>query len=295
MRNALGKGLSALIPEQEPQKQYQEGIPETSIHLTVALEKIRANRFQPRKNFDNARLAELAESIKEHGLAQPIIVSKNDHDSGFELIAGERRLRACELAGLKEVEVIVRKANSDKQRLAISLVENLQREDLNAIEEALGYLRLMKEFNINQTELTKVVGKSKSAISNTLRLLELPDNIQNAINDGSITEGHARALLMVDSDDRRQLLLKNIIEQKLSVRDAEDMARGLSTEDPDSATRKKHITAKSADIKNIETSLQHALGTKVDIRTKKDLNKGSITIHFYSIDDFEKIVNTLKK
>jgi len=295
MRNALGKGLSALIPEQEQQAQPQAGITEASSHLIVAIEKIRANRFQPRKNFDDARLAELAESIKEHGLAQPIIVSQNDHDSGFELIAGERRLRACELAGLKEVEVIVRKANSDKQRLAISLVENLQREDLNAVEEALGYLRLMKEFNINQTELTKVVGKSKSAISNTLRLLELPDNIQNAINDGSITEGHARALLMTGSDDRRQLLLKNIIEQKLSVRDAEDMARGLSAGDSDSTIRKRHKTAKSADVKNIETSLQHVLGTKVDIRTKKDLNKGSITIHFYSIDDFDKIVNILKK
>ena len=212
MRNALGKGLSALIPEQEQQNQDPAVITEAPSHLIVAIEKISANRFQPRKNFDDARLAELAESIKEHGLAQPIIVSKNDHDSGFELIAGERRLRACELAGLKEVEVIVRKANSDKQRLAISLVENIQREDLNAVEEALGYLRLMKEFNINQTELTKVVGKSKSAISNTLRLLELPDNIQNAINDGSITEGHARALLMADSDDKRQLLLKNIIE-----------------------------------------------------------------------------------
>jgi len=265
--------------------------------ITVPIDKIRANRYQPRKNFDQEKLAELAASIKENGLAQPIIVSYDEQNGSYELIAGERRLRACELAGIKEIEVIVRTGHTDKQRLAISLVENLQREDLNSIEAALGYLRLMKEFQISQTELTKVVGKAKSSISNTLRLLELPDNIQKAIHDGSITEGHARAILMVDDDSKKQELLNKIVENGLSVRDAEDLARAVGgIENRDVKIRKSHKkSAKSADVREIETALQHHLGTKVDIRTSKEASKGVISIHFYSLTDFDKIVNILKK
>jgi ParB family chromosome partitioning protein len=206
-------------------------------------------------------------------------------------------LRACELAGIKEIEVIVRNGQTEKQRLAIALVENLQREDLNAIEAALGYLRLMKEFHISQTELTKVVGKAKSSISNTLRLLDLPDNIQKAIHDGTITEGHARAILMVSEDLKKQDLFNNIVENGLSVRDSEDLARAAcgtinSNEDNRKIYKK---SAKSADIKSIETALQHHLGTKIDIKTKKDQAKGVISIHFYSLTDFDKLINILKK
>jgi ParB family chromosome partitioning protein len=282
MRKALGRGLAALIPTVEPIRQeHPQGRPAPG-PITVPIDKIRANRYQPRKNFDKEKLAELASSIKEHGLAQPIIVSHDSDNGGYELIAGERRLRACELAGLKEVEVIIRDGHTDKQRLAISLVENLQREDLNAIEAALGYLRLMKEFQISQTELTKVVGKAKSSISNTLRLLELPDNIQKSIHDGNITEGHARAILMIDDDGKKQDLLKRIVENGLSVRDAEDLARAaIGIDGDDIKIRKRHIkSSKSADIKAIETALQHHLGTKVDIRTKKEASKGLIAIHF---------------
>lgn len=297
MRQALGRGLAALIPAAEPvQAEPAQDRPAPG-PVTVPIDKIRANRFQPRKNFNKEKLAELAASIKEHGLAQPIIVSHDEQNGGYELIAGERRLRACELAGLKEIEVIIRTGHTDKQRLAVSLVENLQREDLNAIEAALGYLRLMKEFQISQTELTKVVGKAKSSISNTLRLLELPDNIQNAIHDGLITEGHARAILMVDEESKKQELMTRIVANGLSVRDAEDLARAACgfTRDVEE-TRKKHKKpAKSADIKAIETELQHHIGTKVDIRTKKDASKGFVTIHFYSLTDFDKIVNILKK
>ncbi|MDD5628794.1 MAG: ParB/RepB/Spo0J family partition protein [Elusimicrobia bacterium] len=297
MRQALGRGLAALIPAAEPEQTGQAKDIQAPGPVKVPIDKIRANRFQPRKNFDQDKLAELAETIKEHGLSQPIIVSRDEQNGGYELIAGERRLRACQLAGFVEIEAIVRTGYTDKQRLAVSLVENLQRENLNAIEAALGYLRLMKEFQISQTELTKVVGKAKSSISNTLRLLELPDNIQKAIHDGQISEGHARAILMVDDDSKKQALLNKIIEDGLSVRDAEDLARvvcGIAKEAADK--RKRHTKqAKSADIRDIESALQHHIGTKVEIRTKKDSSKGVITLHFYSLTDFDKLINILKK
>ena len=299
MRKALGRGLAALIPVEEPAVQDKAlGHQDHQVPgpVIVPIEKIRANRYQPRKHFEKEKLAELAATISEHGLAQPLIVSPDDQ-GGYELIAGERRLRACELAGLKEVEVVVRHGLTDKQRLTVSLIENLQREDLNAVEAALGYLRLMKEFQINQTELTKVVGKSKSAVSNTLRLLELPENIQRAIQEGDISEGHARAILMVDGEAKKQELFKKVLENGLSVRDAEDLARfmlGYSEDDGESKKRLKK-SAKSADIRAIETALQHHLGTKVDIRTKKDASKGMIGIHYYSLSDFDKIINLLKK
>jgi len=294
MRRALGKGLAALIPIDTPEPiENSAAAPAQGKPILIPIQDIRANRFQPRKTFDPDRLAELSASIAEHGLAQPIIVCR-DEQNGYELIAGERRLRACQMAGLKEVEAIVRTDQSDKQRLALSLVENLQREDLNAIEAALGYLRLMKEFQISQTELTQVVGKSKSAISNTLRLLELPEHIQKAVQSGQITEGHARAILMVDDSIGQHELLKRILADNLSVRETETLARAVLPDDEESPA-KKQKTNKSADIISIESTLQHSLGTKVDIRTKKDPTKGSITIHFYSLSDFDKLLNILEK
>lgn len=294
MRQALGKGLDALLPkstERLPNAQSNEPI-------KIPIDKIRPNHLQPRKHFDPEHLSELAASIKEHGLAQPILVSYDGAFKSYELIAGERRLRASELAGLKEIEVIVRNPKSDKERLALALIENIQRKDLNPIEEALGYLRLMKEAQINQTELTRIIGKSKSALSNTLRLLELPENIQNALQYAQISEGHARALLMIENPVEKQRLFTKILEQKLSVRDAEDLARDLKgggnfNEENPGAT--KQAKEKSADIKTLETNLQQVLGTKVEIRTKKDPASGKITIHFYSLSDFDKIVKTIIK
>jgi ParB family chromosome partitioning protein len=299
MRKALGRGLAALIPtiESGPVQQGQPQELPVSGTAMVPIDKIRANRYQPRKHFDKEKLSELASSIKEHGLAQPVIVSADENNGGYELIAGERRLRACELAGMKEIEVIVRSGNTEKQRLAVALVENLQREDLNSIEAALGYLRLMKEFQISQTELTKVVGKSKSSISNTLRLLDLPDNIKNAIHDGSISEGHARAILMVNEESKKQEIFNKIVENGLSVRDSEDLARlacGYVCGD-DKIIKIHKKSSKSSDIKAIETALQHHLGTKVDIKTKAESSKGIISIHFYSFTDFDKLINILKK
>ena len=292
MRKALGRGLDALIPASAA---VTVGAERNGGTMMVPIEKIRANHLQPRKYFDAEKLSELSASIKEHGLAQPILVSYDRPSDTYEIIAGERRLRACELAGLREVEVVVRTPDSDKQRLAIALIENLQREGLNPIEEALGYLRLMREFNISQTELTKVIGRSKSAISNNLRLLELSEEIQKSIEFGQLTEGHARALLMVDNPLARHKLFVAIRENKLSVRQAEDAARGLSNGEAERPTLPRRKADKAADIKSVESDLQRCLGTKVEIRTKKDPTKGTVTVHFYSLDDFDKVINLLKK
>lgn len=289
MRQALGRGLDALIP-----KSSNAAAPAAA--LKIPLSKIKPNRLQPRKSFDSESLSQLASSIKEHGLAQPVLVSFDSATDSYELIAGERRLRATELAGLKEIDAIVKNPGSDKERLALALIENLQREDLSPMDEALGYTRLMKEASINQTELGQFVGKSKSAISNTLRLLDLPENIQKALQFGRLTEGHARAILSVSNSIDKQRIFSIILERSLSVRDSEDLARKLSgkpgSDDPEKNTRSQK-PEKSADVKSLETSLQHKLGTKVEIKTTRNPNRGRITIHYYSLPEFEKLVNIL--
>lgn len=292
MRKALGRGLDALIPSAPQIQKIAEG----GRPLSVPIEKVRPNHLQPRKFFDAERLSELASSIKKHGLAQPLLVSYDKVSDTYEIIAGERRLRAAELAGLREVPVIVREPESDLQRLELALIENLQREDLNAIEAALGYLRLMKEFRVSQTELGAVVGKSKAAISNTLRLLELPEDIQKAVEFGQITEGHARALLMVQDPVLRKQIFNAILEQRLSVRQTEDLARQAPPSDGAQARRPgRPRRVKPADIRDLEESLSQSLGTKVEIKVKKDPTKGSLIVHFFSLDELDKIVKLLKK
>jgi len=297
-RKALGRGLSALIPA-APAPVSSGSLPpvETGL-IKVALEKIRPNHLQPRKNFDPQELSELASSIQQHGLAQPIVVSYDTATRSYELIAGERRLRATQLAGLRDIEVVVRQPKDDKQRLALTLIENLQRSDLNPIEVALGYLRLMKEFGINQSELGKEVGKSKSAISNTLRLLELAEEIQKSLSFGQISEGHGRALLSITDPNLRHAVFKKILEGKLSVREAEAMAKQVEAGEPSAADEpkdKKKAPPKPADLRALEETLQRDLGTKVVIRSKKNPSKGTIILHYFSFDDFERIVNVLKK
>jgi ParB family chromosome partitioning protein len=293
MRKALGRGLDALIPAAAA----VENTTTAPSPLRVPLSKIRPNHLQPRRFFDPEKLAELSASIKEHGLAQPIVVSYDKSSDTYELIAGERRLRATELAGFKDVEVVVRTPRDDEQRLALALIENLQREDLNPIEEALGYLRLMKEFHISQTDLGRVVGKAKSTISNTLRLLELPSDMQKAIEQSRLSEAHGRALLMVRDAVERQRLFERALEQNLSVREMLELARqieaGLTLVQPSAPAIKP--LERPADLIAVENDLQQTLGTKVEIRTGKDPKKGSITIHFFSLDDFDNIVKTLKK
>lgn len=291
-RKALGKGLAALIQD--------TSLPTAPIEnkdrvFTIQIDRVRANHLQPRRYFNPVALSELAASIKEHGLAQPIIVSHDEAAGVYELIAGERRLRACELAGLKEVEAIVRVPASDKKRLELALIENIQREDLNAIELALGYLRLVNEFGITQTDIAKQLGKAKSTISNTLRLLDLPEKVQKAVQIGQLSEGHARALLQVQDHVELIKLFHLTVSQNLSVRDVEDCAhRILGGENLSEHRGTLAPVKKPADIAALEQALQHKLGTKVEIQTRKDPTRGKIVVHFYNLNDFDKIVGILK-
>lgn len=296
-RKALGRGLSALIPSTPAPAPAASmpSSPEGGISR-VPVDKIRPNHLQPRRHFEPEALSELAASIKQHGLAQPIVVSYDSASRSYELIAGERRWRATQLAGLKEIDVVVREPRDEKHRMALTLIENLQRADLNPIEIALGYLRLMKEFAINQTALAEEMGKSKAAISNTLRLLELSDEIQKALQFAQITEGHGRALLGIDDPNLRHAVFQKVLSDKLSVRETESLAREMEAGPvPVEVKEGKKSAPKPADLKAIEDSLQQSLGTKVVIRSKKNGAKGTIAISYFSYEDFDRLMNILKK
>jgi len=298
-RKALGRGLSALIPTAPEAPAAPIGAPvKDGQPLKIPIDKIRPNHLQPRRHFDPEALSELSASIKQHGLAQPIVVSYDATTRSYELIAGERRWRASQLAGHSEIDVVVREPKDDRQRMALALIENLQRADLNPIEVALGYLRLMKEFGINQSELGTEVGKSKSAISNTLRLLELAEEIQKALQFGQISEGHGRALLMIGDPNLRHGAFQRILENKLSVRETEALAKQLEAGElpaPAEDAPRKLAAQKPADLRALEENLQQVLGTKIVIRTKKNPAKGTVTIHFFSFDDFDRIIKVIKK
>lgn len=286
MRQALGKGIDALFTKVQNNNFSEETVQK------IPVASIRPNRWQPRHDFDETALAELAHSIKEHGLLQPINVFQ-DSDGGFEIIAGERRWRACKAAGLKEIDAIVKKGLTDHQKYGLTLIENIQREDLNAIETARGYKHLMDEFDVSQTEIGKKLGKSKSAVSNTLRLLELDDEMQKAIQSGALKEGHARALLAIPDRDRRKEAYHKILTDKSSVRDVEDFARGFHARRPRAKTAAARH--KSPEVLDIESRLEKHLGTKLEIVPGASQQNGKIIIHYYSLDDFDRITRILKK
>ena len=300
-RKALGRGLSALIPAAPAPvpaaPAYPPAYPTAGGVIKVPVDKIRPNHLQPRRHFDPEALAELGSTIKQYGLAQPISVSYDLATRSYELIAGERRWRASQLAGLTEIDVVILQPLDEKHRMALTLIENLQRADLNPIEVALGYLRLMREFGINQTALAEEVGKSKATISNTLRLLELSDDIQKALQFGQVSEGHGRALLTISDPNLRHAVFQKLLANKLSVRETEALAREMEAGPGlgETPARDKKPTAKPADLRALEESLQQTLGTKVVIHTKKIGSKGSIQIHFYSFEDFDRILKVLKK
>lgn len=276
---ALGKGLGALIPEFETVGERK--------FLYCGIEEIKPNPSQPRKYFDESKIEELAESIKEKGILEPLIVRKVD--DGYELIVGERRWRAAQKAGLKEVPVIVKEAG-DREALELSLIENLQREDLNPIEEAEAYKQLIDEFNLSQEELSKRIGKDRTTITNTLRLLKLSPEIKEYIKRSEITQGHARAILSLESRDKQKQLCELIINKGLSVRQAEAIAkRLLGKQKRRKAERRKGEI--DIQIKNLQDSLRLRLGTKVTIYTSD--KRGKILIEYYSFDDLERIVDTI--
>ena len=280
----LGKGLGALIPELEEDN--------LSPQAEVAIELIEPNPYQPRKEFSDEKLAELAESIKAHGIIQPLLV--RELQGKYQLIAGERRLRAAKLVGLPTVPIVIREL-SEQSMMEIALVENLQREDLNPIEEAIAYQRLMDEFQVTQEEVAKKVGKSRPAIANTLRLLNLPQEVQDDLANGMLTMGHARALLGLRTSEEQKQAWKQIQEQELSVRATEELIHRLNETPIVSRETKKAIPKKSSskdpNITDIEDQLQQVLGTKVIIKTIGI--GGKIEINFYSEEDFERICEKL--
>jgi ParB family chromosome partitioning protein len=279
-RIALGKGLGALLPE--------FGQEESKTILICGIEEILPNRSQPRKHFDESKLQELAESIKEKGILEPLIVRRVAE--GYELIVGERRWRAAQKIGLKEIPVLVREAE-DRDALEISLIENLQREDLNPIEEAEAFRRLTEEFHISQGELSTRVGKDRTTITNAMRLLKLPPEVRNQLLQNRITSGHARAILSLETKEKQKELCLLIIKRGLSVREAEALAKRWSkrkTRGTSSDQRKEEL---GSQMNSLQDSLRHHLGTKV--RIAQDGKRGKIEIEYYSHEDLERIVELI--
>ncbi|HAH06042.1 MAG TPA: hypothetical protein DCM05_05845 [Elusimicrobia bacterium] len=301
MRQALGRGLERLLPpkggarKQAPgtEPQSQDAVAAASESNKLPISDIKPNRYQPRKHFSHESLAEMAESIKRYGLRQPITVSPKDRDGKYELVMGERRMRAAQLAGLTHIEVQIKEV-TDTERAFLSLIENIQRDDLNAAEAARAYSELVRSHGFTQTELAQQLCKSKAAVSNTLRLLELPEEILAAVESAKISEGHARALLSVSHPGERIKLFRHILEGGVSVREAEALARALESGRKSREKKSGVGSTLATDIREVEQQLTRTLGMKVAIRTKKDGKTGSLTIHFYSLTDFDKLMGKLK-
>ncbi|MDE2030890.1 MAG: ParB/RepB/Spo0J family partition protein [Patescibacteria group bacterium] len=261
----------------------------------IDVEKIKPNPFQPRREFDEARLRDLADSIRQYGVLQPLTVSRMEvqrEDGGlaveYELIAGERRLRASKIAGLEQVPVIIRVGDDNMVKLELAIIENLQREDLNAVERARAFFRLVEEFKFTHSQIGAKVGKSREHVSNTLRLLALPQEILDGLSAGKITEGHTRPILMLaDRPEEQMVLFKEIMFKKMTVRDAEKIARKIAFD----RVRKKEYMP-DPEITEMEDKLQEALGTRVHIDRKE--NGGQIMIDFFSNDDLRTILELLK-
>lgn len=279
----LGKGLGALIPEDDNIKEEKE---EKNGIINIELKEIKANKKQPRKFFDNNKLKELAESIKEHGIIQPLILKKES--KGYSIIAGERRYRAAKIAELTEVPALIMDI-SDEKLLQISLIENIQREDLNPIEEGLAYERLLKEFALTQEELSKTIGKSRTTITNTMRLLKLDDRVKEYVIEGVISEGHGRAILPLENDAQYEIAQK-IIDNSLSVRETEKLVKRILNDVVEEKTseRRKPLNPYYKDVRD---RLQDHFGTKVNLNANK--NKGKIEIEYYSEEDLQRILDII--
>ena len=282
MRKALGKGLEALIPSvvEMGDIKKKEDI------IRISLNEIRPNKYQPRIVFNEEKIGELAASIKERGVVQPILVSRKE--DFYELVVGERRWRASKIAGLKEIPAVVKEL-SDREIFEISLIENIQREDLNPVEEAEAYWRLSREFQLTQEELSRKIGKTRSTIANSIRLLKLPEEIKKFVSSRMISSGHARAILSLNDRKEQEKLAKKIVNEKLNVRETEEIVNQKRIK----IARKYSRKEAEPTIKKIEEKLQYILGTKVKIRDKN--NTGRIEVFYYSLDDIERIVDLLVK
>lgn len=293
-KKALGRGLNALLSDSEKEERLETDLP--VVHTSpsgsiseIPVEHIEVNPFQPRTHFDQDALQELAESIKVHGIIQPITVRKLARDQ-YQLISGERRFQASQLAGLKTIPAYVRSAD-DQQMLEMALIENIQRENLNAIEIALSYQRLISECNLNQEQLGERVGKNRATVTNYLRLLKLPPDVQIAVRDNRITMGHARAIINVENPEQQLYIFKKILAEDLSVRKVEELVRSLS----ETTTEKGKTTAPATsnrEISQLQSQLSSHFGTRVVV--KSDGKKGEIKIPFLSVEDLNRILDILK-
>ena len=306
-KNGLGRGLDALFPEKTPvsrenvRKPVTKPTKKTEISvkadeknepsnqkktaMMVKISNVEPNRDQPRKQFDEDALLELSESVKQYGILQPLLVS--DKKDYYEIIAGERRWRAAKLAGLKEVPVIV-KEFSAQELVEISLIENIQREDLNPVEEAMAYKRLMDEFHLKQDEIADRVGKSRTAVTNSMRLLKLSAKVQQMLIDEMITAGHARAILAISDKEKQETVAMRVFDEKLSVRETESLVKRILN--PQKEKKQKTATAEDAIYESLEEKMKGIMGTRVLIHRKKN-DKGKIEIEYYSKDELERIID----
>ena len=297
-KRGLGKGLSNLIPVNEGPEKTETKVVEKIVEkkvivkepaeTMVKINQIEPNRNQPRTNFDEDALQELADSILQYGVIQPIVVNKKD--DYYEIIAGERRWRASKIAGLKEVPVII-KEFSAQEVMEVALIENIQREDLNPIEEALAYQRLINDYNLKQDEIADKVSKSRAAVANSLRLLKLDERVQKMLIDDMISSGHARTLIGIQNGDKQYALAMKVFDEKLSVRDIEKLIKDMGKEPKQKVVKKPQNDFVYRDM---EEQLKNIMGTKVVIHNK-DNNKGKIEIEYYSQEDFERIMDLITK
>lgn len=288
-KKGLGKGLDSMIPDRIEKTKTDEVIKDkldVSRETLIPINEIEPNKKQPRKHFDEDSLQELADSIKQHGVIQPLIVQKKD--KYFEIIAGERRWRAAKLAGLKMVPVIV-KNYSSQEIVEIALIENIQREDLNPIEEALAYQNLIKEFNLKQDEVAEKVSKSRTAITNTMRLLKLDSRVQQMLIDDMISGGHARALLAIEDEELQYQVAMRVFDGKLSVRETEKLVKKIIKEAEVVKEEVAISTENLAVYKDLEEKIKKIMGTKVSIK-RKDNDNGRIEIEYYSVEELERIL-----
>lgn len=289
MKKGLGKGLDSMIPEKKTKAEMKEAQDKSLAEIKIS--EIDPNMGQPRKKFDEDELLELAESIKIHGVIQPIILTKRG--KRYEIIAGERRWRASKLAGLVKIPAVIREY-TDKEIMEVSLIENIQRQDLNPIEEALAFKNLIDEYKMKQDDLAERVSKSRSAITNALRLLKLDDKVKAMLAEGLISTGHARALLAVEDKNKQQILATKIFDEKLSVRETEKLVKQIpENKEP----KKEEKSSEKLIYKKLEDSLKGIIGSKVSIKGRSN-GKGKIEIDYYSIEELDRItelLSTIKK
>ena len=290
VKKGLGKGLDSLITDtvSKPVKPKSEHAADA---VMIDIKKVEPNREQPRKKFDEDALIELSESIKQFGVLQPLLCQ--ERDDYYEIIAGERRWRAAKIAGIKEVPVIIKKL-SEQEIMEISLIENLQREDLNPIEEALAYKRLIDEFKLKQDEVAERVSKSRTAVTNAMRLLKLNEKVQQMVIDEMLTTGHARALLGIEDQDIQYVLAQQIFDQKLSVRDTEKLVKSMQNEKKGKKKEPEKLDSKLLAIySDLEEQMKKIMGTKVLINSKNS-NSGKIEIEYYSQDELDRIIDLIR-